>query len=75
MPCVTVRTTTERPITVTAGTNVLVDPYDPAAVLAASRRAVERGRLDPPPQIDLWDGRAAERVVAALARWALARPV
>ncbi|HET6497168.1 MAG TPA: UDP-N-acetylglucosamine 2-epimerase (non-hydrolyzing) [Thermoleophilia bacterium] len=75
VPCVTVRTTTERPITVTAGTNVLVDPYDPAAVLAASRRAVERGRLDPPPQIDLWDGRAADRVVAALAEWALARPV
>ena len=43
VPCVTVRTTTERPVTVTAGTNRLVDPHDPAAILAAVRDAIASG--------------------------------
>jgi UDP-N-acetylglucosamine 2-epimerase len=37
VPCVTLRTTTERPITVTEGTAVLADPYDAAAIVAAAR--------------------------------------
>jgi len=73
VPCVTARTTTERPITVSLGTNELVDPYDPAAVLAASRRALRRGRRVPPPELPLWDGRAGERIVAELAAWAESR--
>jgi UDP-N-acetylglucosamine 2-epimerase (non-hydrolysing) len=68
--CVTVRTTTERPVTVTAGTNRVVDPYDPAEILAAARRAVASGPVVPTPSIPLWDGRAGERVVEALAVWA-----
>ena len=35
VPCLTLRTTTERPVTVTDGTNRLVDPYDAEAVIAA----------------------------------------
>lgn len=71
VPCVTVRTTTERPITVLEGTNRLVDPADAAAILMASRAAVAEGVRVPPPLLDLWDGRAGERVVEALARWVL----
>ena len=65
IPCVTLRESTERPITVEAGTNVVVGT-EPAAVLAAARAALngERG----PAQIpELWDGRAGERIAARLA--------
>jgi UDP-N-acetylglucosamine 2-epimerase (non-hydrolysing) len=69
VPCVTVRTTTERPVTVTRGTNRLVDPEDVTAILEAVTDAVRRGPAVPPPSIPLWDGRAGERVIEALARW------
>ncbi|MEZ5178245.1 MAG: UDP-N-acetylglucosamine 2-epimerase (non-hydrolyzing) [Acidimicrobiales bacterium] len=63
VPCVTLRTTTERPITVTEGTNQLVGT-DPEAILHAVGRiragAIE-GRRPP-----LWDGRTAGRVVDAI---------
>jgi UDP-N-acetylglucosamine 2-epimerase (non-hydrolysing) len=68
--CVTVRTTTERPVTVTEGTNRMVDPYDPAGILDAARQAVASGPVVPPPSIPLWDGRAGARVVEALVTWA-----
>lgn len=70
VPCVTVRTTTERPVTVTRGTNRLVDPRDADAIRDAVRRAIASGPAVPPPQVPLWDGRAGERVVQALASWA-----
>jgi len=73
VPCVTVRTTTERPITVAEGTNRMVDPADPGAILAAARAAAAEGVWVPPPRLELWDGRAGERVVQALARWAVER--
>jgi len=70
VPCLTMRTTTERPITVTDGTNSLVDPYDAGAVLAA----VEATLAAPMPAATcrppLWDGHAAERIVAVIAGWA-----
>jgi UDP-N-acetylglucosamine 2-epimerase (non-hydrolysing) len=72
VPCVTVRTTTERPLTVAKGTNHLVDPSDPQAILAAARAAIARGNSVPPPTIELWDGHAGERVVQALGEWASA---
>jgi UDP-N-acetylglucosamine 2-epimerase (non-hydrolysing) len=72
VPCVTVRTTTERPVTVTVGTNRLVDPSNLSAMVAAVHDAVERGRSTPPPSVPLWDGRAGERVVGELAIWAVA---
>lgn len=73
VPCVTVRTTTERPVTLRLGTNRLVDPGDSSAVLAAVLAAVQAGPATPPPRIPLWDGRAGERVVAALSAWAIDR--
>ena len=69
VPCVTVRTTTERPVTVSEGTNRLADPYDSAAVLSAIRDAVAQGPTVPAPQVPLWDGHAGERAVEALADW------
>jgi UDP-N-acetylglucosamine 2-epimerase (non-hydrolysing) len=73
IPCVTIRTTTERPITVTDGTNRLADPCDQEAILAACRSAISQGPLSPAPELPLWDGRAAERVAEALAGWASAK--
>ena len=72
VPCITVRTTTERPITVSMGANTLVDPHDEDAVLQAIGRALARGRVQPPPAIPLWDGKAAVRAVKAVAKWAVA---
>jgi len=70
VPCVTVRTTTERPVTIVLGTNRLVNPEDPHAIRRCVRDAVAAGRVVPPPEVPLWDGRAGDRVVEALAGWA-----
>jgi len=64
VPCVTMRDSTERPITIEMGGNRLVGA-DPAAIRrgieeALATRADEVGR---PPQ---WDGRAAERIAEIL---------
>jgi UDP-N-acetylglucosamine 2-epimerase (non-hydrolysing) len=63
IPCLTVRANTERPITITEGTNRLV-PHP--ADLAMELRRVTRPATAPRPEG--WDGHAGERVIAALAR-------
>jgi UDP-N-acetylglucosamine 2-epimerase (non-hydrolysing) len=64
IPCLTLRENTERPITVSIGTNRLVKPGE----LAAMTDDLLAGRW-PAGQIpDLWDGRAASRCVESLAR-------
>jgi len=69
VPCVTLRESTERPVTVTEGTNRLAPwPLSAAGVYGAFREALEQGRAEPGSRCpDGWDGRAAERVAAALA--------
>ncbi len=64
IPCVTVRPNTERPITCTEGTNRLVAPRGDA-LRRAAREAWGR-RRNPPPRIERWDGRAAERIADVL---------
>jgi UDP-N-acetylglucosamine 2-epimerase (non-hydrolysing) len=68
VPCLTLRETTERPATVSRGTNRVVGAR-PEQVRAAIERllAGDRPAPDCPP---LWDGRAAERIAAALAEGA-----
>jgi UDP-N-acetylglucosamine 2-epimerase (non-hydrolysing) len=64
IPCLTLRNNTERPITVEQGTNRLVG-LDPQTIVAAARAVLAeppRDRRVP----DLWDGRAAGRVVDIL---------
>jgi UDP-N-acetylglucosamine 2-epimerase (non-hydrolysing) len=65
VPCLTLRENTERPVTLTHGTNVLVG-VAPAAIIAAARRALDTPPSPPAPP-PLWDGHAAERLVAVLA--------
>ena len=76
VPCLTVRTTTERPVTVSEGTNRLVDPYDPGAVLAAALSAVREppsATTGAPKRPELWDGHAANRIVVTIAEWVAGR--
>jgi UDP-N-acetylglucosamine 2-epimerase (non-hydrolysing) len=65
--CVTIRENTERPITLTQGTNTLVGT-DADKILAAARPA-----LDGEPACgsvpELWDGRTAPRIVDVFESW------
>jgi len=64
VPCITLRESTERPITVESGTNVVVGT-DPGAIREAWS-AVRDGRGTSGRQPEGWDGHAAERIVQAL---------
>lgn len=64
IPCLTLRPNTERPITVTAGTNELVTLASlPGRAAAAIAGTWKTGSVP-----DLWDGRAAERIAAVVWR-------
>lgn len=65
VPCVTMRESTERPVTVDEGSNVLAGT-DPARVLEACRDALG-GRAKAGRRPALWDGHSSERIVEALA--------
>jgi UDP-N-acetylglucosamine 2-epimerase (non-hydrolysing) len=65
IPCVTLRPNTERPVTITQGTNKLAGDD-----LAIARRLIEDVLAVPMPSaatIEGWDGRAAARIVEVLA--------
>jgi UDP-N-acetylglucosamine 2-epimerase (non-hydrolysing) len=65
VPCLTVRPNTERPVTITHGTNRLIGPDELAAAVAGVLAAGPPAPLRPP----LWDGRAGERIAAVLVGW------
>lgn len=61
IPCLTLRENTERPVTVTEGTNTLVG-VDPRRIVEEATRALAgEGKAGRIPA--LWDGRTAERIV------------
>ncbi|MGQ0664069.1 MAG: non-hydrolyzing UDP-N-acetylglucosamine 2-epimerase [Pseudomonadota bacterium] len=62
IPCLTLRDTTERPITISEGTNQLVKPER----LRWAVRAILDGHGKNGRKPELWDGRTAKRVVASL---------
>ena len=64
IPCLTLRQNTERPITVTRGTNRIVGT-EPAAIYE-SWRAVAEGKWPAGELPELWDGKAAGRIVRVL---------
>jgi len=64
VPCVTVRPSTERPITCTEGTNRLAPPERDAIRDAAA--AARARRRNTPAGIERWDGKAAERIAAVI---------
>lgn len=64
VPCLTLRENTERPITITHGTNRLVG-VAPAKIVEEARAVLANPKSNPTPP-PLWDGRASERIVAIL---------
>ncbi|ACZ83405.1 non-hydrolyzing UDP-N-acetylglucosamine 2-epimerase [Streptosporangium roseum] len=71
VPCLTVRPNTERPITVTHGTNRLVTP---ALLPAAADRALADGAATPSGELPpLWDGKAGPRIARVIEAWLAGR--
>jgi UDP-N-acetylglucosamine 2-epimerase (non-hydrolysing) len=64
IPCLTLRDTTERPVTVTHGTNRVIGT-DPRRLVREALRALEEPPRPPTPP-PLWDGQAARRIVDLL---------
>ncbi len=69
VPCLTIRTTTERPITCEIGTNTLVEPTSESIRRALSSIIGfprKEGQIPP-----LWDGKAAERIAETIVQQCL----
>lgn len=64
IPCLTVRSTTERPVTITEGTNRLIG-LDDITQAANTQIGKRTGHTAPA----LWDGKAADRIVAVFERY------
>ncbi|MER6003880.1 UDP-N-acetylglucosamine 2-epimerase (non-hydrolyzing) [Nonomuraea angiospora] len=67
VPCLTVRPNTERPITITHGTNRLVTP---TVLPAAAEKALADGAATPAGELPvLWDGQAGMRIARVISAW------
>jgi UDP-N-acetylglucosamine 2-epimerase (non-hydrolysing) len=66
VPCLTLRTNTERPITITAGTNILIG--DDRSKLIAEIKNILAGRAKKGSVPHLWDGHAGERIADILGK-------
>ncbi|HKW15778.1 MAG TPA: UDP-N-acetylglucosamine 2-epimerase (non-hydrolyzing), partial [Candidatus Krumholzibacteria bacterium] len=67
IPCLTIRDNTERPITVTVGTNRLVGTR-PERVVAEARDALKHGATGAKVP-DRWDGQAAPRIAQVITKF------
>jgi UDP-N-acetylglucosamine 2-epimerase (non-hydrolysing) len=68
VPCLTLREQTERPITISDGTNRLADwPLTRHGIVASAEKALSNGTHAARPSG--WDGRAGVRVARALRVW------
>lgn len=72
VPCLTVRDNTERPITITHGTNTLVGSSAQALGVAAYKLLSGPGKVGRTPEF--WDGHAAERIAAVIAGFLHSKP-
>jgi len=62
VPCLTIRDTTERPSTITLGSNILIPQLDVELIISTFQDCIDKNndlRFEIPP---LWDGSAAERI-------------
>jgi UDP-N-acetylglucosamine 2-epimerase (non-hydrolysing) len=64
VPCLTLRENTERPVTVTQGTNLVIGSTC-ERIVSESLKILD-GEIKKGRRPDLWDGKAAERIVAVL---------
>jgi len=69
VPCLTLRPNTERPITITHGTNRLASPENLLPLLDVALSEGAGPAMTPP----LWDGRAGERIAHVILDWLDAR--
>jgi len=67
IPCLTIRENTERPITISEGTNVLVGS-DPERIRKEAAHALERTATESAIP-ELWDGKTAVRIVDVFEAW------
>jgi len=70
VPCLTMRPNTERPITISHGTNRLVAPDQ---VVPTARALLDGPRRPGGPRPPLWDGHAGERIGDRIVTWLEAR--
>jgi UDP-N-acetylglucosamine 2-epimerase (non-hydrolysing) len=67
VPCITLRENTERPVTVTMGTNYLIKDMNTERILEtisdATNSCAKKGEVPP-----LWDGKASERILEIIKR-------
>jgi UDP-N-acetylglucosamine 2-epimerase (non-hydrolysing) len=64
IPCLTLRENTERPVTLTQGTNQLIGTSPDRMVASALK--ILRGEFSKVSQPEKWDGRASQRIVSTL---------
>ena len=64
IPCLTLRENTERPVTVTEGTNIIVSDAPNRIVSEAMKALAGHGKVGRVPK--LWDGKASERIATIL---------
>ena len=67
VPCLTLRENTERPITITEGTNQLV-PLNSKSIVQYSMKILQ-GEVKKGTIPKYWDGKTADRVVTMLDKW------